>query len=79
MAVGAAVDTAMSTQKEAREVPYPHTLLTDKTFAVTTTGAFPPSSMTVGVRCSAAARLTILPTFGLPVKKMKSHLSASSA
>src|SRR5215469_4473532 len=33
----------------------------------------PPSSSNTGVRCSAAAFATILPTLVLPVKKMKSN------
>ena len=39
---------------------------TDATEAHTTTGALPPSSITVGVKCSAAARDTIRPTAGDP-------------
>ena len=40
-------------------------------------GDLPPSSSTQGVRCSAAARRTTLPTRVLPVKKMWSHLQES--
>jgi len=35
-------------------------------FESTTTGDFPPSSSKTGVRCFAAAVITILPTFPLP-------------
>ncbi len=41
-------------------------------------GLFPPSSSTTGVRCSAAARMIVCPTFGLPVKKIWSQRTSSS-
>ena len=46
--------------------------------SVTTTGFCPPSSSTVGVRFSAAARATIFPTLLDPVKNMTSNVSAST-
>mmetsp|Transcript_88274 Transcript_88274/g.234726 ORF Transcript_88274/g.234726 Transcript_88274/m.234726 type:complete len:366 (-) Transcript_88274:143-1240(-) len=51
----------------------------DSRCSSTTTGFLPPSSSTQGVRRSAAALATILPTRMLPVKRMKSHGSANSA
>src|SRR5277367_1784372 len=50
-------------------------------FAVASTNAgfCPPSSSTTGVRFSAAARMITLPTFTLPVKKMKSNGSLRSS
>ena len=50
-------------------------------FAVSSTSAgfMPPSSSRTGVRFSAAARATILPTKVLPVKKMKSNGSFRSS
>ncbi len=42
-------------------------------------GFLPPSSSTHGVKFLAAAWWTILPTWGLPVKKMKSHFCARRA
>ena len=36
------------------------------------TGDLPPSSRVTGVRCSAAAAMTLFPTAGLPVKKITS-------
>ena len=45
----------------------------------TMVGFFPPSSRTAGVRCLAAAWCTILPTCGLPVKKIRSHFWDRSA
>ena len=42
-------------------------------------GFLPASSRTAGVRFFAAACRTILPTGGLPVKKIRSHCCASSA
>lgn len=43
----------------------------------TIVGDLPPSSRQTGVKCSAAAFITILPTRGDPVKKILSHLSAT--
>ena len=42
-------------------------------------GDLPPSSNVTEVRCSAAARMTTLPTAGLPVKKMCPQRSARSS
>ena len=44
-----------------------------------TTGDLPPSSSVTGVRFSAAARITSLPTFGLPVKNRWSNGSPPNA
>src|SRR5580658_1162153 len=56
-------------------------LAASRIFAVSSTraGLIPPSSSTTGVKFSAAALATILPTVVLPVKKMKSKGSARSA
>ena len=52
-------------------VNFPHTMrratVARSVPSSTNTGDFPPSSSTVGVRCSAAARATIRPTAPLPV------------
>src|SRR3546814_7761809 len=45
----------------------------------TIVGDLPPSSSVTEVRCFAAAAITILPTCGLPVKKMWSKGRSSSA
>ena len=45
----------------------------------TIVGFLPPSSSTAGVRFFAAAWWMILPTGGLPVKKIRSHCCSSSA
>ena len=47
--------------------------------AQTRHGHLPPSSSVTGVRCRAAAAITARPTLVLPVKKMLSNLSRSSA
>lgn len=38
------------------------------TLESTTTGHFPPSSKVTGVRCFAAAAITMRPTLGLPAQ-----------
>ena len=45
----------------------------------TSTGLLPPSSSVTGVKCSAAARMTLFPTPTLPVKKIWSNRSRSKA
>ena len=57
-------------------VSYELDVLTCKsTSESTTTGHFPPSSRTTGVRCFAAAVMIMRPTLGLPVKNKKGHFS----
>ncbi|WVZ22062.1 hypothetical protein V8G54_000606 [Vigna mungo] len=41
-------------------------------------GHFPPNSRVTGVKFFAAADMTMLPTLGLPVKKILSHFCCSS-
>jgi len=44
-------------------------------FESTTTGDFPPSSSTTGVRCLAAAAITMRATLPLPKKPTITYLS----
>jgi len=52
-----------------------HVLTCKSTSESITAGHFPPSSRTTGVRCFAAAVMTMRPTLGLPEKLKKGHFS----
>ena len=62
----------MQTCPEFIDLPHAIFFAASSRLAVRSTmaGDFPPNSSVTEVRCSAAARITILPTAGLPVKKM---------